>query len=760
MNENPDFKGAWTLCQRIFPILNDAVLQEQEPIEKKEFDELCNFANTQGLQDLIQHLIFGKIEKRLRDEVLPEFWAYFKKAPADDKGLKPFYNAVKSLYDNFRQLDNVVSTLGHFRQATDITEVPYNENNVHESLKLILHSTMLAQLHVDYQSITISFYEAGLQMQDSNIMDEHCVVCGSEKFSCNCLHLFQETNRKLGEMSLLEPLVGQTLTNVSYNYIHNHIQKICKDNYDSFIVNLEKWLHTVVIQWLKKIYYFDTSIPLEESMERLEKKLVNYLYNCYIKVRIEQLFNIVIEYPESLPSLEDICLGLPRTDLKPLLTKKLQKAMETRLLHPGVSTTDILTAYIATIRSLRILDPTGLLLETVTYPIHQYLRSREDTVRCVVSSLTEDGPNELAEELNKGEVDENTPMDEGEEENWETWTPDPVDSLPSKKIAKETSGVNRRNADIISMLINIYGSKELFVNEYRTLLADRLLAQYQCDTDKEIRYLDLLKLRFGDSNLQFCEVMLKDITDSRKINEMIKENPEYSENVQLKTLIVSQQFWPPFKDETLELHSTVTDQMKKFNTAFELLKGSRTLCYKNHLGVVDLDIELNDRTMSLSVTPVHATIIMHFQDKSTWELEDLGKVMHCPPTVLRRKIGFWLSHGILTEVKSDVFSIQEEVVHKQNPQEDIYVDEFESESAMASAEAQKEEELQNIWSYIIGMLMNLDSLSLDRIHHMLKMFAFQGPTSECSQSELKAFLDRKVRERLLIYSNGLYKLPK
>lgn len=66
-----------------------------------------------------------------------------------------------------------------------------------------------------------------------------------------------------------------------------------------------------------------------------------------------------------------------------MLTKKLQKAMETRLLHPGVSTTDILTAYVATIRSLRVLDPSGLLLETVTQSIHQYLRSREDTVRYV-----------------------------------------------------------------------------------------------------------------------------------------------------------------------------------------------------------------------------------------------------------------------------------------------------------------------------------------------------------------------------------------
>lgn len=64
---------------------------------------------------------------------------------------------------------------------------------------------------------------------------------------------------------------------------------------------------------------------------------------------------------------------------------KLQKAMETRLLHPGVSTQDILIAYIATIRSLRILDPSGLFLDSVTQPVHQYLRSREDTVRYLLT---------------------------------------------------------------------------------------------------------------------------------------------------------------------------------------------------------------------------------------------------------------------------------------------------------------------------------------------------------------------------------------
>ena len=46
------------------------------------------------------------------------------------------------------------------------------------------------------------------------------------------------------------------------------------------------------------------------------------------------------------------------------------------------------------------------------------------------------------------------------------------------------------------MLVNIYGSKELFVNEYQTLLADRILTHFNYDTQKEIRYLELLKLRY------------------------------------------------------------------------------------------------------------------------------------------------------------------------------------------------------------------------------------------------------------------------
>ena len=57
------------------------------------------------------------------------------------------------------------------------------------------------------------------------------------------------------------------------------------------------------------------------------------------------------------------------------------------------------------------------------------------------------------------------------------------------------------------------------------------------------------------------------------------------------------------------------------------------------------------------------------------------------------------------------------------------------------------------------MLTNLGKLPLERIHSMLKMFAMQGTGGkECTPVELKAFLDRKVREQQLSVAGGLYQL--
>lgn len=91
------------------------------------------------------------------------------------------------------------------------------------------------------------------------------------------------------------------------------------------------------------------------------------LLNSCVCAYYQWLFST--EYPDSDPAVEDLKICLQKTDLRQFLVQKLQRALETRLLHPGVNTPDILTAYIAAIKALRQLDPTGVLLEQVTLPV-------------------------------------------------------------------------------------------------------------------------------------------------------------------------------------------------------------------------------------------------------------------------------------------------------------------------------------------------------------------------------------------------------
>lgn len=123
---------------------------------------------------------------------------------------------------------------------------------------------------------------------------------------------------------------------------------------------------------------------------------------------------------------------LAKLDLKVKLVKSLKSSLEKRLLHPGVKTEDILTGYVAAIKTIRALDNSGVLLEAITDPVRHYMHSRPDTVRCVASNLTDDGTTDLAEELAASENFTDDGSSEDSMANWESWTPDPIDGVTCK----------------------------------------------------------------------------------------------------------------------------------------------------------------------------------------------------------------------------------------------------------------------------------------------------------------------------------------
>uniref|UniRef100_A0A8D1CD80 Anaphase-promoting complex subunit 2 n=1 Tax=Sus scrofa TaxID=9823 RepID=A0A8D1CD80_PIG len=470
------------------------------------------------------------------------------------------------------------------------------------------------------------------------------------------------------------------------------------------------------------------------------------------------------DFPDSRPAIEDLKYCLERTDQRQQLLVSLKAALETRLLHPGVSTCDIITLYISAIKALRALDPSMVVLDVACEPIRRYLRTREDTVRQIVAGLTgdSDGTGDLAVELSKTdpaslETGQDSEDDSGEPEDW---VPDPVDADPGK------SSSRRRSSDIISLLVSIYGSKDLFINEYRSLLADRLLHQFSFSPEREIRNVELLKLRFGEAPMHFCEVMLKDMADSRRINANIREEdekrpPEEQPPFGVYAVILSSEFWPPFKDEKLEVPEDIREALEVYCRKYEKLKAMRTLSWKHTLGLVTMDVELADRTLSVAVTPVQAVVLLYFQDQASWTLEELSKAVKMPVALLRRRMSVWLQQGVLREEPAGTFSVVEEERPQDRDSMVLIDSDDESDSGMASQADQKEEELLLFWTYIQAMLTNLESLSLERIYSMLRMFVVTGPAlAEIDLQELQGFLQKKVRDQQLVYAAGVYRLPK
>lgn len=492
------------------------------------------------LSEVVQ-VIIAEIESTLLYKVVPEFWQTFDEFKEDGNTsavekceFQMFRHAVGELYKKYRSMVKTLERVKYLQEKTG--------NKFTFKFDETFRSSLLSKLPPHFSNIVHGFYHISFKVfinTKSNEEDEDefmelderqdCAGCDSLASRCQCQELvnaFTETNLCLNRMGLLDRISGFTLTNLIQDQISKHIHVKCRGSFDTpHLKVLEMWLDSIVVEWLTRIYNNGSSkldpsnTKICDSISYFKMKLLYYLFEKYANTIIDQFFNIIIEFPDSQPAIDDLKLCMEKLDLRGHLVETLKNSIETRLLHPGVDTSDIITGYVATIKTMRHLEKSGILLQTVTEPVKEYLRKgRQDTVRCVITSLIEETPSDLSEELARSEAikAEETERSQDEMNNWESWSPDPIDADPDKH------STQNRKSDIISMIVDIYGSKELFVNEYRNLLAERLLTQLDFTPEKEIRNLELLKLRFGENLLHSCEVMLKDISDSKRINAHIQ----------------------------------------------------------------------------------------------------------------------------------------------------------------------------------------------------------------------------------------------
>ncbi|PLW15690.1 hypothetical protein PCANC_14344 [Puccinia coronata f. sp. avenae] len=472
----------------------------------------------------------------------------------------------------------------------------------------------------------------------------------------------------LGLLKRFQPL----LFSVGYDAIDERIETICRGEWlQSSSASLEGmvgWFRQEIGVWLLKVLEAADQCMVSSSNQPGMSRVIEivrpamsrfeyHIYKSLSELRINELFDIIVDFPETMPVLEDLRICLNKTDQRAYLVQKLRAANTRRLLHPGADTQDIITQYISLMKALRVLDPPGVLLSCVAQPVRVYLRSREDTIRCIVTSLVEPG-HSLGDELDQ--IPENDHAPQGlssglpiqEENDYQLtdWTPDPVDApIGYKSLLKD---------DVIESLVSIYENRDGFVKELQTLLASRLLAVKGFDVTQELTRIEILKGKFGEANLQPCDIMLKDLSDSKRIDTAVHE---VIPNAPVHPIIISRLFWPNLATSAFRFSPRLMELVKAFEQTYTAQKVDRRLRWLPPLGNVEIDVELQDRTLSLEVTPLQASVIELFETSDIWTFTQLRTAlkMRTHLTSLRNSLYFWSNHEVLKEVEFGTWKLFE-----------------------------------------------------------------------------------------------------
>lgn len=596
-------------------------------------------------------------------------------------------------------------------------------------------------------------------------------------------------------------------------------------------------------------------------------------------LRIDELFDIVLVWPSSRGALEDLRATITTTARRMQLTGSFSHALQTRLLHPGCSTLDILRTYIAIIRTLHALDNSKVLLSHVEPSLQLYLCQREDAVRVVVNGLlaspdevlaakkvmevakrqrrakadkgggVNDGPFrtpavrgsaaktpgaarkrrsstpdatavdaantascisssdrlvELALLLNDPSQARRAAPDE-EELDWNDmmWVPDPVDAGANYK--------RPRSEDVIGTLISALGSEDVFIKEFSSVVAGRLLGE-PARFDQELRVLDLLKRRFGEAALQNCDVMIRDIEDSRRVDAAIlkarspakvaetplrtpvgkKDVCKTSDEEQYHARILSRLFWPGLEREHFLLPAPIVECQGWYEQGYEELKSKRKLTWLNQLGQARVELELEDRTVTVDCSTVEATVIHAFQNtdhaagsgpvKRT--ADELYNELQMDEDLIADALAFWAGKGVLRRVAQGVYSVIETLSASNDGDaaasapgqsgagaaggttegEGEGEDDDEGAGGTRKQEgpklsAKEVERRAMYWQYVKGMLTNSSaSMPLAQVAMMMKMLVPDG--FPWSAEELQDFLGEKIAGGELEVVGGKYRLKR
>ncbi len=559
--------------------------------------------------------------------------------------------------------------------------------------------------------------------------------------SCFVAHV-----QRAGVSSIVLTLLGRVVQREIGRKVQAVVDAVDPGAHDQ-VLQLESAARPVLQQWLDehakprvqaiRQHCLAPNTPSSDAMQDSDEaesaawlsRLDVQLDEALCATRANQLFDLVAVYPESAAALQDLRLSLQTADQRLGVARRLGEALQMRLLHPGAHTRDIIQMYVHLVRALREMDATGVVLSRVVSPLRRYLRARKDTVRVIVASMLGDDPDFtlLKDELERADDEEQehdgtkrrrrarrslqttqpasavqpkrrkvkrgvarrrvvqvevSDSDASSDEDWDDpdWVPKPVEAGSGYRMST--------SKDILSMLTSIFDDRTGFIAALEKSMADQLVHVKAYKAMDEYRNNMILKKRFGDKNMGKCDVMLGDVTESRRIDSEIhhrrrSQAPTAAVGVEgmvsrLHPLIVSRQFWP---EPTIQpgaagvgdftLPPLFGHAQEEYGKTFSQTKAMRKLHWLNHLGSVELEVELDSgQSIAVECSLIQAAVLEVISRAQAAERTEAPKVVTQSDVMdqlnLQREadaaaaLNFWLGHGLIQPLPGvpDAFVVQ------------------------------------------------------------------------------------------------------
>jgi hypothetical protein len=102
-------------------------------------------------------------------------------------------------------------------------------------------------------------------------------------------------------------------------------------------------------------------------------------------------------------------------------------------------------------------------------------------------------------------------------------------------------------AEDIECLLAIFPSKENLSREYRNMLCQQLINLPSFEAEEQIRHVEVLTTKFGESLMANTKVMMKDLSDSRRLFNAYTQKT--CDNI-FSSLVISSLFWPKLTEST------------------------------------------------------------------------------------------------------------------------------------------------------------------------------------------------------------------